>query len=126
MKNQQEELLGVLREAACEVYSTLRAGYAETVYEEAMAVEFRLRGIAYELQRSTEIFYKDEKVGSHRLDFIVEDSIVVELKAGTALAKSHVEQLRSYMRTVGMPAGILVNFPYPEKEKPDFHNEISL
>lgn len=95
------ELVNTIQEAANEVYSHLKAGYNETVYEEAMAVEFRLREIPYEIERTTEVFYKDVKVGTHKLDFVVDDSVVVELKAGTSITKSHIAQISSYLNTAG-------------------------
>ncbi len=109
-----------IKDCACEVYSELRGGYAEVVYEEAMAVEFGLRGINYEIERTTEVFYKNRKVGIHKLDFVVDGKVVVELKAAASLSKSHVAQLRSYLKTIGIPSGVLVNFPYPDKDAPDF------
>ncbi len=116
------ELDQVVREvqaAAEEVYSTLGAGYIESIYEEAMAIEFRNRGLEYEVQRNTEVFYKGEKVGTHRLDFIVDDQVVVELKAGMRISKSHRWQLQSYLKTLDLTRGLLVNFPYPPEDKPE-------
>ena len=105
-------------DSAKAVYGTLRAGYEERVYEEAMAVEFRNRGIEYEIERNTEIYYKEQKVGTHRLDFILHNELVVELKAAGSISKSHVSQTQAYLRTLGLTHGIVVNFPYPEKDSP--------
>jgi len=112
-------------DCAVEVYKTLGAGYEERIYEEAMAVEFRKRGIPYEVERDAEVFYKGEKVGVHRLDFIVMDAeykaiLVVELKSATRIAKSHIAQTASYLHTLKIRKGLLINFPYPEKEQPEF------
>ena len=113
-----DELIEQVAEAAMAVYSALRAGYEERVYEEAMAVEFRDRGITYEIERNTEIYYKDQKIGTHRLDFILENELVVELKAVGSISKSHVSQTQAYLRTLGLTNGVVVNFPYPEKDTP--------
>lgn len=113
--------MSTIREAAQEVYEILGAGYIEAIYEEAMAVELRKRNIGYEIERTTEVFYKGEKVGEHKLDFVVDDKLVVELKAGASIAKSHIAQLGSYMKTLGIPHGLLINFPYPGKDAPDVH-----
>ena len=118
-----DRLVDELSAAAAEVYSALKAGYAETIYEEAMAVELKERGLKYELERTTEVSYKGHKVGTHRLDLVVEGKVVVELKAATSLSKSHKAQLASYLRTIGLDTGVLVNFPYPEADEPTIHVE---
>ncbi len=114
-----EDLKQEATQSAVEVYKTLGAGYEESVYAEAMEVEFRVRDIPYEIERNTEIFYKDEKVGMHRLDFILDDQLVVELKAVGSLTKSHTSQLGAYLRTLKLNEGMLVNFPDPEKDAPE-------
>ncbi len=114
------QLVNIVKEASCAIYKELGAGYNETVYEEALAVEFRARKIKYDVEKNTEIFYKGIKVGIHRLDFIVEKKLVVELKAQSHLMPSHVGQTRSYLKTLNLTNGILVNFPYPDKAKPVF------
>ena len=118
-----EHLVEEISAAATEVYSALKAGYAETIYEEAMAVELEERGLSYELERTTEVRYKGHKVGTHRLDLVVKGLVVVELKAATSLSKSHKAQLASYLRTIGLEVGVLVNFPYPEADQPTIHVE---
>ena len=114
------QLINIVKEASCAIYKELGAGYNETVYEEALAVEFRARKIKYDVEKNTEIFYKGIKVGIHRLDFIVEKKLVVELKAQSNLTLSNVGQTRSYLKTLNLTNGILVNFPYPDKVKPAF------
>ncbi len=114
------QLINVVKESACDIYKGLGAGYNEAIYEEAMALEFRERKINYDVEKNTEIFYKGVKVGVHRLDFIVENKLVVELKAQSAIYPSHVGQTRSYLKTLELNNGILINFPYPDKAKPDF------
>ncbi len=114
-----DDLKEEIEKGAMEVYKTLGAGYEETVYEEAMEVEFRNRKIPYEIERNTEIFYKGYKVGMHRLDFILDGKLVVELKAQMSITKSHESQLSAYLRTLKMDEGVLVNFPYPDKDEPE-------
>jgi len=115
-----EQLTNIIRESACRVYKELGAGYNESIYEEALGVELREKGIKYDVEKNTEIFYKGFKVGVHRLDFIVEKKLVVELKAATSISASHEGQTRSYLKTLKLSNGIIVNFPYPDKEEPDF------
>jgi len=114
------QLINVVKESSCDIYKGLGAGYNESIYEEDMALEFRARKINYDVEKNTEIFYKGVKVGVHRLDFIVENKLVVELKAQSAIYPSHVWQTRSYLKTLELNNGILINFPYPDKAKPDF------
>ena len=115
-----EELIEQVKTSAVEIYKELGAGYDESIYEEAMAIEFRNRNIKYDVEKNTEIFYKGVKVGIHRLDFIVEEKLVVELKAQSTITKSHIGQTISYLKTLKLNKGLLVNFPYPDKEEPDF------
>ena len=114
------QLINIVKEGACSIYKELGAGYNESVYEEAMAVELREKKIKYDVEKNTEIFYKGFKVGVHRLDFIIENKLVVELKAQPHLMKSHEWQTRTYLKTLNLNNGILVNFPYPDQTKPDF------
>jgi len=114
------QLINIVKEASCSIYKELGAGYNESVYEEAMAVELRAQKIKYDVQKNTEIFYKGFKVGVHRLDFIIENKLVVELKAQSKIMPSHVGQTKTYLQTLKINNGILVNFPYPDKAKPVF------
>jgi GxxExxY protein len=113
-------LINEVKQAAIIIYKELGAGYDESIYEEAMSVEFREKNISYEVEKNTEIFYKGIKVGVHRLDFIVDTSLVVELKAQGSITKSHIGQTRAYLKTIGLNTGLVVNFPYPDKDEPDF------
>jgi len=114
------EIKSQVRDSASEIYQALGAGYNETIYEEAMAYELRQRNIPYEVERNTEIFYKGVKVGIHRLDFILDGKLVVELKASTSITASHIGQTSAYLKTLKLHHGMVVNFPYPDKDSPDF------
>ena len=111
-------LINTIRGLACEVYTILGGGYNESVYEQALAVEMRQAGIAYQRQSTQEVIYKGEHVGDHALDFLVEDELVVKLKSAGSITKTHVGQLRAYLRTTGFKQGILLNFPYPPQPEP--------
>ena len=115
MESLQDPLIKQTIEAVKEVYKILGAGYEEAIYEEALALEFRKRKMNYEVERNTEVFYKGEKVGVHRLDFILENKLVVELKAVSSISKSHIAQTLSYLKTLGLKIGLLINFPYPSR-----------
>jgi GxxExxY protein len=92
------------------VHAELGPGFLESVYEQALAVEFALRGIAFVRQKSIPLFYRDHQIGEHRLDFLVEDKIVVELKAIEALEKVHFAIVRSYLKATGLLDGLIMNF----------------
>jgi len=121
----EEEISKKIKKFAEDVYKALGAGYNECVYEEALGVELRKAKIDYDTELNTEIMYKGEKVGVHKLDFIIERKFVVELKAAAPLSKGNKSQLASYLRTLGLKSGLLINFPYPDVEEPDFE-EISV
>ncbi len=96
--------------AAIEVHRVLGPGYLESVYEEALAVELELRGIAFARQVGMAVNYKGKMVGEGRLDFLVGRDLVVELKAVEALAPIHHAQVISYLKATGHSLGLLINF----------------
>jgi GxxExxY protein len=96
--------------AAIRVHTKLGPGFLESLYEEALALEFRARGIQCERQKPISIFYRVQPIGQHRVDLLVEQAIIVELKAITALEKVHFAVLRSYLKALGLSDGLLFNF----------------
>jgi GxxExxY protein len=96
--------------AAIPAHRELGPGFLESVYEQALAVEFALRGIAFVRQRPVPLFYRDHQIGEHRLDFFVEGKIVAELKAVEALENVHFAIVRSYLKAVGLSDGLILNF----------------
>jgi len=96
--------------AAIAVHRELGPGFIESVYEQALAVEFALKGIAFVRQKPIPLFYRDHQIGEHRLDFLVEDKIVVELKAIDSLEKVHFAIVRSYLKASGLADGLILNF----------------
>ena len=104
------EITDVIIAAAIAVHRELGPGFLESIYEQALAVEFALRGIAFVRQKPIPLFYRDHQIGEHRLDFLVEDKIVVELKAVEALENVHFAIVRSYLKATGLADGLIVNF----------------
>ena len=96
--------------AAIAVHRELGPGFLETVYEQAVAVDFAIRGIAFVRQKPIPLFYRDHQIGEHRIDFLVEDKIVVELKAIEALEKVQFAIVRSYLKATGLSDGLILNF----------------
>jgi GxxExxY protein len=107
----EDELAYAVIGCAIEVHRHLGPGYLESVYEEALAVELRLRGIPYERQKTFAVSYKDRSVGEGRLDFLVAGRLVVELKSVEALAPIFKAQVISYLRANGFHLGLLINVP---------------
>ena len=85
-------------------------GFLESIYENCLKIEFRKRGIRADFQKEVEIHYEDEIVGTHKLDILIHDELVVELKAVKALEDIHYAQVRSYLRATGLKHGLLINF----------------
>src|SRR5215471_20521801 len=96
--------------AAIRVHRTLGPGFLESVYEEALAVEFALSGIQFVRQYTVPLFYRDHQIGEHRLDFLVEGKIIVELKAVSELADIHFAIGRSYLKATNLEDGLILNF----------------
>jgi GxxExxY protein len=99
--------------AAIEVHRCLGPGYLERVYEGALRVELRLRGIAFERQKAIPVVYKGQAIGQGRIDFLVEDSLILELKAVDTLLPIHTAQMISYLKALRRRLGLLINFNVP-------------
>ena len=99
--------------AAIEVHRHLGPGYLESVYEEALAIEFALRDIPFERQKPVPVNYKSHTVGQARVDILVGDSVVLELKALEILLPIHTAQVISYLKATRCAVGLLINFDVP-------------
>jgi len=95
---------------AIEVHKVLGAGLLESVYEEALCIEFEARSIPYERQKEIGIEYKDHIVGKGFIDILVDERIVVELKSVERFAPFHVAQVMTYLRMTNTRLGLLINF----------------
>jgi GxxExxY protein len=96
--------------AAIEVHGVLGPGFLESVYEEALCVELTLRGIQFGRQVPIGVQYKGQTVGDARLDLLVGEKLVVELKAVERLAPIHVAQILSYLKATRLQLGLLISF----------------
>lgn len=97
--------------AAIEVHRQLGPGLLESVYEECMCEELRIRGVLFKCQIELPVVYKGRETGGkYRIDLIVADEVVVELKAVERLLSVHEAQLLSYLRLTGKRVGLLINF----------------
>ena len=96
--------------AAIEVHRHLGAGFKESVYEEALALELGLRLIPFQRQAVVHLRYKDHPVGDGRLDLLVGGRLIVELKAVDTLHPIYHTQVINYLRATGLPLALLINF----------------
>ncbi len=106
------------------VYNTLGYGFLEKVYENSMAIELRKSGIRYQQQAPITVRYENEVVGEHNADLLIENLVIVELKATKQLAEEHEAQLLNYLKATTYEVGLLLNFgPKPEIKRKAFDNE---
>ena len=99
-----------LAKAAIEVHSLLGAGFLESVYEQALAIELGLRGIPFQRQHPIALTYKNELVGEARLDFLIGGKLILELKAVDAIHPIHHAKVLNYLKATGLQLGLLMNF----------------
>ena len=99
-----------------EVNKVLGPGFLEKVYENALLIELRRRGITADNQVPIKVIYKENVVGEYIVDILVEGKIIIELKTVKAIDKIHEAQLLNYLKATGIRVGILVNFKHPKAE----------
>ncbi|MBC7783263.1 MAG: GxxExxY protein [Burkholderiales bacterium] len=99
-------IIGVL----IEVHKALGPGYLESYYERAVEIEFIARGLRYSRQHSFGVMYKGEVIGEGRLDFLVEDTVILEMKHVESIGSAHVATMISYLKANKKPLGIIANF----------------
>ncbi len=110
LKEEGGELTGAVIGAAIEVHRVLGAGFLESLYENALAVELRRRNISFERQKVILVNYKGHPIGQNRLDFLIENRLVVELKAVANLTPLHEAQALSYLKATNLNLALLINF----------------
>ena len=102
--------------AAIKVHKELGPGFLESIYEEALKVELSKNELDFASQMEVQIEYLGVPVGLHRLDLLVQNEVIVELKAVKELSDIPFAQLRSYLKATGMKVGLLLNFSKPTLE----------
>ena len=93
-----------------EVHRTLGNGFQEVVYQRALAIEFRLQNLAFEREKEMPLEYKGEDIGTRRVDFFVESSVMVEIKAVEQILDVHKAQAINYCEAYKIADGLLINF----------------
>jgi len=104
------ELTGKIIKCAMTVHSSLGNGFQEVIYQRALSIEMTLAGIAFSREFEMPIFYREEQIGTRRVDFLVEGIISVELKAITKLEDVHFAQAINYLEAYNLEIGLLINF----------------
>ena len=107
--------------AVFDVHNALGPGFLESIYEKALMEELSGKGLKVKTQIIIDVLYKNKKIGVHKLDLIVEDKVVIELKTVERFAIHHKAQLTSYLKASKYKLGILVNF---SKAKIEYHRVV--
>ena len=117
MAYHNDHLTQTIIECIIKVHRTLGPGFLESIYRKALFIELQKHKLCVEMEKEVVVYYDHQEVGRHRLDMMIQNRVVVELKTVEDLSRAHYAQLRSYMKATGRTVGILVNF---SKEKADF------
>ncbi len=109
-KEIKDELTYKIIGSAMKVHSVLGNGFQEVIYQRALAIEMRKQGLSFAREMEMEIFYDDIQIGTRRVDFFVEDKIMVEIKAVIKMEDVHLAQAMNYCQAYNLPIGLLINF----------------
>ena len=115
-----EELTNVIIKTFYEVYNELGYGFLEKVYQNSLYLELKNKGLKVEVQKRLAVYYKGTEVGEYYADLIVEDKIILELKAADYIVKDFENQFLNYLRATDCEVGLLLNFG----KKPEFKRKI--
>ena len=120
------ELTGKIIGCAMKVHRTLGNDFQEVIYQKCLAIEFEKQGIKFAREIETEIYYEGINVGVRRMDFLVENMIMVELKAKSGLDDTHLAQALNYLEACKLETGLLINFGSKSLEVKRITNEYKL
>ena len=109
-KYPESELTSKIIGCCMEVHRILGNGFQEVIYQRALAIEFNRQYINFSREHEMDIYYKDENIGTRRVDFFVEGKVMLELKALIHLEDVHLAQAINYLEAYGLGIGLLVNF----------------
>lgn len=105
-----EQLTYKINGCAMKVHNTLGNGFQEVIYQRCLAIELERAGIVFEREKEQAIFYEGMNVGTRRADFVIENQVIVELKALVNLEDVHLAQAKNYVVSYDFPIGLLINF----------------
>jgi len=114
------ETTDLILSAFYNVYNTLGYGFLEKVYENALLIELKSMGLKAQRQVPIKVYYQEQQVGDYYADIIVEDQVIIELKAAEALCEEHEFQLINYLKATNIEVGLLLNFG----KKPQFSRKV--
>ena len=118
-----EEITSRIIRCAMNVHTILGNGFQEVIYQRALEIEFQLDGLEYKREMEMPIFYKSTQIGTRRVDFFVENLIMVELKAIIELENVHMAQALNYLEAYNMEVGLLINFGSTSLQFKRLHNK---
>jgi len=118
-----KELQNLVVASALEVHKNMGLGFEEEAYSKALAVEFDLRGVPYESQREVTLNYKGSVAGTYRLQFVVDNRIVVVLKADSEIGEMDEAKVRTYLKVSKLPVGIILDFGRSDLEIHSVHRK---
>ncbi len=104
------DLTGKIIGCAMAVHKTLGNGFQEVIYQRALAIEMQLAGIVFSREFEMPLFYRDQQIGTRRVDFLADGVVSVELKATTKLEDVHLAQAINYLEAYNLEIGLLINF----------------
>src|SRR5512135_1858502 len=104
------KLTGKIIGCAMEVHKILGNGFQEVIYQRALDIEMSQQGLKFSREHEMDIYYKGNKIGTRRVDFFVENKVMVELKAVIQLEDVHLAQAINYLEAYGVEVGLLLNF----------------
>jgi GxxExxY protein len=107
---EKDELTYKIIGCAMKVHKTMGPGFQEVIYQRCLAIELARGGLAFHREQEKTVYYEDIEVGKRRADFVVEEKVVVELKALVSLEDVHIAQTKNYTVAYDFPLGLLINF----------------
>ncbi len=124
MEAKHKDITEQIIKAFYAVYNTLGYGFLEKVYESAMVIELRKLGLEVVCQPRIVVYYAGQEVGEYNADLLVEDAVIVELKATRTLSPANEAQLLNYLKATVYEVGLLLNFgPQPQIKRKVYDNE---
>ncbi len=105
-----DDVTGKIIGCAMKVHRVLGCGFQEVIYQRALQIEFIKQNIEFEREKEMDIYYESQKIGQRRVDFLVENEIIVELKALSELEPVHLAQTINYLEAYNLELGLLINF----------------
>ena len=106
----QKELTDIIIGAFFTVYNTLGYGFLEKNYENALLIELRKHGLTVEQQKPLSVHYDGVVIGEYFADIVVNNAVIIELKAAEAIRKEHTAQVTNYLKATGIEVGLILNF----------------